>query len=153
MVKNPPAMSGDPGSISGWGRSLTERMAIHSSVLAWRIPWIEEPGEGWGATVHGIAESDMTEQLTLAYLMFSLGLPRWLSGKEFTCQCRRCRFNCWIGKIPLEKEMATHSSILAWEIPGQRSLMVFSPWCHKRVRHDFMKNNNIQPLLQEINIS
>ena len=71
MVKNPPAMSGDPGSISGWGRSLTERMAIHSSVLAWRIPWIEEPGEGWGATVHGIAESDMTEQLLLCFTLGS----------------------------------------------------------------------------------
>ena len=26
-------------------------------------------------------------------------------------------FNPWVGKIPLEKEMATHSSILAWEFP------------------------------------
>ena len=26
-------------------------------------------------------------------------------------------FNPWIGKIPLEKEMATHSSVLAWETP------------------------------------
>ena len=41
----------------------------------------------------------------------------WLSGKESTCQCRRCEFDPWVGKIPLEKEMATHSSILAWEIP------------------------------------
>ena len=29
---------------------------------------------------------------------------------------------------PLEKEMATHSSILAWRIPGQRSLVGYSPW-------------------------
>ena len=29
---------------------------------------------------------------------------------------------------PLEKEMATHSSILAWEIHGQRSLVAYSPW-------------------------
>ena len=29
---------------------------------------------------------------------------------------------------PLEKGMATHSSILAWEIPGQRSLARYSPW-------------------------
>ena len=57
-----------------------------------------------------------------------------------------------LGRSP-EKEMATHSSILAWEIPGQRSPMVFCPWCHKRVRHDLMTSNNIQPLLQEINIS
>ena len=35
---------------------------------------------------------------------------------------------------PLEKEMATHSSILTWEIP--RSLVGFSPWDHKGVGHD-----------------
>ena len=32
-------------------------------------------------------------------------------------QCRRPGFDPWVGKIPLEKEMATHSSILAWRIP------------------------------------
>ena len=39
------------------------------------------------------------------------GLPWWLSGKESPCQCKRSRFNVWVGK-----EMATCSSILAWEI-------------------------------------
>ena len=29
---------------------------------------------------------------------------------------------------PLEEEMATHSSILAWKIPGQRNLVCYSPW-------------------------
>ena len=47
----------------------------------------------------------------------TLGIPKWLGGKESTCQCRRLKFNLWVRKIPLEKEMATHSSILAWEIP------------------------------------
>ena len=32
---------------------------------------------------------------------------------------------------PLEKEMATHSSILAWRIPGQRSLVGCNPYDHK----------------------
>ena len=32
-------------------------------------------------------------------------------------QCRRHRFEPWVRKIPLEKEMATHSSIPAWEVP------------------------------------
>ena len=47
MVKNPPASAGDrigAGSISELGRSLEKGMATHSSILAWRIPWIEEPG-------------------------------------------------------------------------------------------------------------
>ena len=37
---------------------------------------------------------------------------------------------------PLEKEMATHSSILDWEIHGQRNLAGYSPWGCKRVRQD-----------------
>ena len=47
MVKNPPANAedtGDEGSIPGSGRSLEEEMATHSSILAWRVPWTEEPG-------------------------------------------------------------------------------------------------------------
>ena len=35
---------GDLGSIPGSGRSLEKRMAIQSSILAWRIPWTEESG-------------------------------------------------------------------------------------------------------------
>ena len=38
----------------------------------------------------------------------------------------------------LEKEMATYSSILAWEIPLQRSLAGYSPWGRKKVRHDWV---------------
>ena len=35
---------GDLGSIPGSGKSLETRMATHSSILAWRTPWTEEPG-------------------------------------------------------------------------------------------------------------
>ena len=34
--------------------------------------------------------------------------------------------------------MAPHSSILAWEIPWTDSLVGYSPWGHKRVRHDLV---------------
>ena len=47
-VKNLPANAGDvrdTGSIPGLGRSLGEGKATHSSILAWRIPGTEEPGE------------------------------------------------------------------------------------------------------------
>ena len=48
MVKNLPANAGDTGDaglILGLGRSpLEEKMAAHSSILAWRIPWTEKPG-------------------------------------------------------------------------------------------------------------
>ena len=44
---------------------LEKEMTTHSSILAWRIPRTEEPG---GATVHGVIESDMIEQLTRTYM-------------------------------------------------------------------------------------
>jgi len=44
VVKNPPADSGDMGSIPGLGRSPEEEMATHSNILAWKIPWTEERG-------------------------------------------------------------------------------------------------------------
>ena len=45
------------------------------------------------------------------------GTSQMACGKEFACQCRRCRFDPWVGKIPLRKGVAIHSSILAWRIP------------------------------------
>ena len=47
VVKNPPANAGevrDAGSIPGQEDPLEKGMATHSSILAWRIPWTEEPG-------------------------------------------------------------------------------------------------------------
>ena len=47
MVKNLPAKAGgarDASSIPGLGRSLEKETSIHYSILAWKIPWIEEPG-------------------------------------------------------------------------------------------------------------
>ena len=44
MVKNLLANSGDMGSTPELGSSLEKEMATHSSILAWRIPWTEEPG-------------------------------------------------------------------------------------------------------------
>ena len=53
------------------------------------------------------------------------GLPRWPSGKESACQCRRHKrgLRSLRQEDPLEEEMATHSSIVAWRIHGQRSLV------------------------------
>ena len=44
MVTNLPASEGDVGSILGLGRSPGEGNATHFSILAWEIPWTEEPG-------------------------------------------------------------------------------------------------------------
>ena len=45
LVKNPPAMGETWVQSLSWEDPLEEVMATHSSILAWRIPWTEEPGE------------------------------------------------------------------------------------------------------------
>ena len=99
MVKNSPADAGDEGSIPGLGRS---------------------PGEGKGnplqysglensmdCMAHGVAKS----RAHLSDFHFELPnsnsvkrLPWWLSGKEFTCQCRKYGFNPSVKAIPWKKK-------------------------------------------------
>ena len=70
------------------------------------------------------------------YAKHCTGLPWWLAGKESTCQRKRCRFDPWVEKIPPEKEMATHSSILAWRIPGTEEPGGLQSMGSQRVGHD-----------------
>ena len=81
-------------------------MAPHSSTLAWKIPWTEEPG-GLHA-VHGVAKSRTR-----------------LSDFDFTFHFHA-----------LEKEMATHSGVLAWRIPGTEEPSGLRSMGSHRVGHD-----------------
>ena len=81
-------------------------MATHSSTLAWKIPWMEEPS--------GLQS------------MGSLRVKR-LSDFTFT-------FNFHFHA--LEKEMASHSSVLAWRIAGMGEPGGLPPTESHRVRHD-----------------
>ena len=59
MVKNPPANQETWVLSLGQEDPLEEGMATHSSIVAWRIPWTEEPGYGpWDHK-----ESDTTERV------------------------------------------------------------------------------------------
>ena len=63
MVKNLSAMQETQIQSLGQEEALEKGMAIHSSILAWKIPWTEEPGSSpWGHK-----ESDMTERLSLTH--------------------------------------------------------------------------------------
>ena len=102
-----------------------------------------------GYSSWGHKECDVTEQLKIQHTFYvemgcispmpphpqqrndfasssfpTTGLPRWLSGKEFACNAGDAGSVPGLGRSPWgEKEMAAHSSILAWENPtGQRSL-------------------------------
>ena len=83
MVKNLPADAGDQEmqfQFLGQEDPLEEEMATHSCILAWRIPWIEEPGGLWSI---GSKESDMTEVTEYAHIIY---LPRCF------CKCTTTLF-------------------------------------------------------------
>ena len=93
----------------GWEDPLEKGMATHSNVLVWRIPWTEEPGR---LQFIGCKELDMTEQLshTLGNFLVAQRVKNLPAIQETWG-----RSLGW--EDPLEKGMATHSSILAWRIP------------------------------------
>ena len=75
-------------------------MATHSSILAWRIPWTEEPGglqrvHGGARVVYDGATEANSRALKSQLRVDTLGLPRWLSGTESVCQRRSRGFDPW----------------------------------------------------------
>ena len=68
--------------------------------------------------------------------LHSPGLPRWLSGKDSACQCRRHGYTPW--EDSLEKEMATLSVFLPGKSPEQRSLVTA-----QRVGHDPLESSGV----------
>ena len=57
VVKNLPTMQKTQVRSLGWEDHLEKEMATHTSILAWKIPWKEEPG---GLQSMGLLESDTT---------------------------------------------------------------------------------------------
>ena len=86
MVKNLPAMQEMQVQPLGQEDPLEKGMATHSSILAWRIPWTEEPGwpQSMGSQRVGHDGETFTSGICDLCLVF-VGLPRWLSGKESAC--------------------------------------------------------------------
>ena len=71
------------------------------------------------ASLASILKSRDITLLTKVHEVKAKGFPGGAS-KERAFQCRRwkrCGFDPWVGKIPLEEGVATHSSVLAWRIP------------------------------------
>ena len=144
-VKSPPAMQATHVRSLGREDPLEEGMAPHSSCSC-----LENSMDrgAWWTTGHGVAESDMTEQLTQLSgasrlhfpILLSIGsgsgcitgrthktrdFPGGTGGKEPACQCRRrkrLRFNPWVGKIPWRRAWQPTPVFLPRECHGQRSL-------------------------------
>ena len=79
-------------------------------------------------------------------------LPWWLSGKESTCRCRRCRFDSWAGKIFWRRKLQPTSVFLPGKFHGEKRLVGYSSWDHKRTGHNLVtKHQQIhRPVIGDI---
>ena len=76
----------------------------------------------------------MTHHLNMLHM--TNGLPRWSSGKETACQCKRLRrrgFSAQAGKILWNRKWQPTPVFLPGESHGQRSLLGYSPWGCKQL--------------------
>ena len=80
MVKRLPAMLETRVRSLGWEDPLEKEMATHSSTLAWKIPWTEDPGRLWSMVSHGHNKSDTTERFHFPFLYKMPSL--WASKKK-----------------------------------------------------------------------
>ena len=83
------------------------------------------------AKFHGILHCQAKKKKNQIVSNYHSGLPWWLSGKESACQCRRCRFNHWVRKIPWRRKWQPKPVFLPGKFHGQRSLKDYSPWGRK----------------------
>ena len=87
--------------------------------------------------VHGLhwGPLDVVHSVGFDKGIVTYGVPRWLSGKESSCQCRRYRrlgFDPWVGRIPWSRKWQPTPVVLPGRSHGQRSLMGYGPWGHNK---------------------
>ena len=125
------AQNRDPGCKTHWTRPEGPRGL-------WKFPqmWNEQ----WGLLTTHCTLFIFLLQVQEAHFWRSYSVPGDASGKESACQCRRHRdleVQSLGWEDPLEKEMATHSSILAWRIPWTEEPGGLQSKGSQRVRHDW----------------
>ena len=130
MVKNLPARQETPVWSLSREDPLEKGMAIHSSVLTWRIPWTEELGELQSMGLQRVKHDWATNTNDFICGSAVKNLPAVQKTQE-----------TWVwsldGEDPLKKGMAAHSSILAWRIPWTEELGRLQSIGSQRAGHDW----------------
>ena len=102
-----------------WAYKNRKRLTVRDGIYGCQ-------GEGQG---EGIVREFGIDTYTLLYFKWVTNkVPRWLSGKESACHCRRHEFNPWVGKMPWSRKWQLTPVFLPGKSHGQRSLVDYSPW-------------------------
>ena len=138
LVKNPATMQETWVWSLGWEDPFEKGMATHSSIIAWRIPWTEEPSRLQSM------ESQSRTRLCDYHHYHNI-----FSGGSEVKNPPALR-ETWVWSLSwkdrLEKGMATHSSILGWRIPWTEELVRLQFMESQRVGHDWAAFTSFQYL-------
>ena len=140
MVKRLPAIQETWVWSLGWEDSLEKEMATQSSTFAWKIPWTEEPGRlqpmGSQKTSNNQTRlGNFTKWIMVATCHYSvIHMAQMIKHMSSMLET-------WVRSLgredPLEKEMATHSTTLAWKIPWTEEPGGIQSTGSQRVGHDW----------------
>ena len=135
-----------PAMWETWVRSLGQK-------IPWRRKWqatpVFLPAESHGRrslegySPWGLKELDTTE-CPNTHKPNNYYTAWRLNGKESTCQCRRCEFDPWIGRIPWRRKWQPTPVFLPRKSHGQRSQANYSPWSHKELHTTQQLNTTVQ---------
>ena len=143
--------------ISPSGSQLEKEMASHSSILAWKIPWTEEPGRLQSMGSQRVGHDWVTEpgsQYFFCYLfsfflfkkiywsIVAFRFHRWFDGEESACHAGDLFSIPGLGRSP-EKRKWQLQYFLPGESHGQRTLAGYNPWgCKESDMTEWLKTNN-----------
>ena len=101
-------------------------------------------GKGYIQLIHIVVQQEPAQHCKAVFLQlkkinctrFEMGFPDGARGKESACQCRGLAFDPWVVKIPWSRKWQSTPEFLPEHFHGQRSLVGYSLWDFKRVRHN-----------------
>ena len=135
----------------GWEDCLEEGVETHPSFLAWRIPWIEEPGGLWPRGLprvehnwNDLACINLGTEL-LSHILIPWGFPGGASSKESAGQCRRCNrlgLDTWVGKIPWRRKCQSARVFFLGKIPWTEEPGGLQFMELQRIRHDWAESTH-----------
>ena len=113
---------------------IISNFATLSNILAWKTLWTKEADRLQPMRSQKVRHDWATEHthtMRVYHITFFV-LRWWLRQLRIGLQCRRPRFDPWVGKIPWGREWLPTPVFLPGEFHGERSLVSHSPWGHTK---------------------